>query len=207
MNQTAHVELAIPVSTVDHVRGPANAAITVVEYGDFQCPICRAVEPGVRMTRERFAGKARLIYRHLPIESAHPHALLAAEATEAAAAQGKFWPMHDRLMSSSWGRLARAARTAGSCAIVIAAFGSDLMGLCRRKIAGPRYEHFDPSARGIMKRATGSRYSRRPMVPTELSNRTQLALPRTMTKARRPIRQEFGSTGFNSHVAKTAIGL
>ena len=98
MNQAAHVELAVPVSAVDHVRGPANAAITVVEYGDFQCPICRAVEPGVRMTLERFAGKVRLIYRHFPIESAHPHALMAAEATEAAAAQGQFWPMHDRLM-------------------------------------------------------------------------------------------------------------
>lgn len=98
MHQPAHVELAVPVSAIDHVRGPDKAAITVVEYGDFQCPVCRAVEPGLRMTLERFSTQVRLVYRHFPIESAHPHALMAAEAAEAAAAQGQFWQMHDRLM-------------------------------------------------------------------------------------------------------------
>jgi len=98
MNHPTTIDLAIAVSAVDHVRGPERARVTVVEYGDFQCPICRATEPGLRMTLERFKDQVRLIYRHFPQESAHPHALIAAEATEAAAAQGQFWPMHDRLM-------------------------------------------------------------------------------------------------------------
>jgi protein-disulfide isomerase len=98
MSHAAPVDLAVAVSASDHVRGPEHAPITIVEYGDFECPVCRAAEPGVRMTLERFGARVRLVYRHFPIESAHPHALIAAEATEAAAAQGQFWPMHDRLL-------------------------------------------------------------------------------------------------------------
>jgi protein-disulfide isomerase len=92
------VDLLVPVTAIDHARGAAHARVTIVEYGDFECPICRAVEPGVRMVLERPPSDVRLVYRHFPIESVHPHALVAAEATEAAAAQGQFWPMHDRLL-------------------------------------------------------------------------------------------------------------
>ena len=92
------VDLLVPVAPVDHARGAARASVTIVEYGDFECPICRAVEPGVRMVLERAQSGVRLVYRHFPIESVHPYALVAAEATEAAAAQGQFWPMHDRLL-------------------------------------------------------------------------------------------------------------
>lgn len=97
MNATS--ALLDPVTALDHSRGAVHGRITIVEYGDFECPVCRAVEPGVRMVLERAPNDIRLIYRHLPIESAHPHALVAAEAAEAAAAQGKFWEMHDRLLT------------------------------------------------------------------------------------------------------------
>ena len=105
---TSTVDLLAPVVEVDHLRGAANARVTIVEYGDFECPICRAVEPGVRMVLDQWPRDVRLVFRHFPIESAHPHALLAAEATEAAAAQGKFWPMHDALLQTD-SRLNRKA--------------------------------------------------------------------------------------------------
>ena len=91
-------DLSVPVTDIDHARGATHAPVTIVEYGDFECPICRAAEPGVRMILEQQSSKIRLVYRHFPIESAHPHALMAAEAAEAAAAQGRFWEMHDLLM-------------------------------------------------------------------------------------------------------------
>ncbi|WP_433288819.1 Na+/H+ antiporter NhaA [Micromonospora sp. CA-244673] len=80
----------------DHVRGPANASVTLVQYGDFQCPYCGKAEPAVR----QLLGHAdlRFVWRHLPLPDVHPQARLAAEAAEAAAAQGKFWQMHDLLL-------------------------------------------------------------------------------------------------------------
>jgi Na+/H+ antiporter NhaA len=82
--------------TRDHVRGPADASVTLVQYGDFQCPYCGKAEPVVR----ELLGHAdlRYVWRHLPLSDVHPQARLAAEATEAAAAQGKFWQMHDLLL-------------------------------------------------------------------------------------------------------------
>ncbi|MGR6319011.1 Na+/H+ antiporter NhaA [Micromonospora soli] len=80
----------------DHVRGPAGASVTLVQYGDFQCPYCGKAEPAVR----QLLGHAdlRFVWRHLPLSDVHPEARLAAEAAEAAAAQGKFWQMHDLLL-------------------------------------------------------------------------------------------------------------
>ncbi|HLQ12518.1 MAG TPA: thioredoxin domain-containing protein [Steroidobacteraceae bacterium] len=92
------LDLKVPIGPTDHVRGSRDARITVVEYGDFECPICRAAEPGVRMLLDQHPTTVRLIYRHYPVESAHPHALMAAEAAEAAAAEDQFWPMHDLLL-------------------------------------------------------------------------------------------------------------
>jgi protein-disulfide isomerase len=108
MTEQAGQDLKVPIGPTDHVRGPPEARITVVEYGDFECPICRAAEPGVRMLLDQHPTTVRLIYRHCPIESAHPHALMAAEAAEAAAAEDQFWPMHDLLMRQN-ARLNRAA--------------------------------------------------------------------------------------------------
>jgi protein-disulfide isomerase len=81
----------------DHVRGPAKAPVTVVEYGDFQCPYCGQAEPVVRELLRDFAD-VQYVWRHLPLNDVHPQAQLAAEAAEAAADQGAFWEMHDLLL-------------------------------------------------------------------------------------------------------------
>jgi len=81
----------------DHVRGPAEAPVTVVEYGDFECPYCGQAEPVVRELLRDFAD-VRYVWRHLPLNDVHPRAQLAAEASEAAAEQGAFWEMHDLLL-------------------------------------------------------------------------------------------------------------
>ena len=81
----------------DHYRGPADAPVTVVEYGDFECPYCGQAEPIVRELLQEF-GDIRYVWRHLPLSDVHPHAQLAAEAAEAAASQGAFWAFHDLLL-------------------------------------------------------------------------------------------------------------
>ena len=93
-------ELALPVGGADHILGPAQAPVTVVEYGDFECPNCKQAAPAVKLLLQRFSGRVRFAYRHFPLEEIHPHALHAALAAEAAAAQGKFWPMHDLLFEN-----------------------------------------------------------------------------------------------------------
>ena len=92
------VDLAYDVDPErDHIRGPLDAPVTVVEYGDFECPYCGRAEPQVRELLRDFAD-VRYVWRHLPLSDVHPNAELAAEASEAAAAQGAFWPMHDLLL-------------------------------------------------------------------------------------------------------------
>ena len=81
----------------DHVRGPDDAPVTLVEYGDFQCPYCGEAYPVVNELRARFGDQLRFVFRHMPLSDLHPRAPFAAEAAEAAAAQGCFWQMHDRL--------------------------------------------------------------------------------------------------------------
>jgi Na+/H+ antiporter NhaA len=94
------VDLAVPVDARhDQIRGPADARITLVEYGDFECPYCGQAEPVVRELLAGF-GDLRYVWRHLPLSDVHPHAQLAAEAAEAAGAQGAFWPMHDLLFAN-----------------------------------------------------------------------------------------------------------
>ena len=91
-------DLVVPVDDArDHIRGPEKAPVTVVEYGDFECPYCGLAEPAVRELLRDF-GDVRYVWRHLPLTDVHPHAQLAAEATEAAAKQGAFWGMHDLLL-------------------------------------------------------------------------------------------------------------
>ncbi|MGW5638649.1 Na+/H+ antiporter NhaA [Streptomyces sp. NPDC003832] len=93
------VDLVVPVDPGrDHVRGPRHAPVTVVEYGDFECLYCARAEPVVRELLGDF-DDVRYVWRHLPLTDVHPHAQLAAEAAEAAAAQGRYWQMHDLLLS------------------------------------------------------------------------------------------------------------
>lgn len=93
-------ELSVPVNRIDHALGASDAALTVVEYGDFECPNCKQAAPAVKLLLTRFAGRVRFVYRHFPLEGVHPHALHAALAAEAAAGQGKFWEMHDLLFEN-----------------------------------------------------------------------------------------------------------
>lgn len=91
------LDLAVPVDPQrDHLRGPAESPVTIVEYGDFECPYCGRAEPSIRELLADF-GDVRYVWRHLPLLDVHPNAQLAAEASEAAALQGKFWEMHDAL--------------------------------------------------------------------------------------------------------------
>ena len=92
--------LAVVVAAMDHRAGPEHAPVIVVEYGDFECPSCAAVEPALRHLRELHGPALSFVFRHFPLEGAHPHALAAAEAAEAAGAQGKFWLMHDLLLAN-----------------------------------------------------------------------------------------------------------
>ncbi len=89
--------LTQPVSAHDHSEGPADAPLSLVEYGDYQCPYCGAAYPVVKRLQKRLGKKLRFVFRNFPLTQVHPHALIAAEAAEAAALQGKFWEMHDLL--------------------------------------------------------------------------------------------------------------
>jgi hypothetical protein len=83
----------------DHVRGPVDAPLTLVEYGDFECPFCGRATGTVEELRAHFGDRLRYVFRHVPLVDVHPHARLAAEAAEAAGAQGRFWELHDRLFA------------------------------------------------------------------------------------------------------------
>lgn len=89
------MSLAKPVEDTDHVLGPADAPVTLVEYGDFQCPHCRAAHFYLKNVLATVGDDMRFVFRHMPLTQIHPMAQLAAEAAEAAGAQGKFWLMHD----------------------------------------------------------------------------------------------------------------
>lgn len=89
--------LASPVRPRDHALGRADAPLTLVEYGDFECLFCGRAYPELKRVLRQFEGKVRFVFRHFPLSEEHPHAQHAAEVAEAAAAQGRFWEMHDLL--------------------------------------------------------------------------------------------------------------
>src|SRR4051794_24369801 len=90
--------LAIPVSDQrDHIQGPRTATVTLVEYGDYECSYCGEAYPVLKELVKQFADQMRLVFRNFPLTQIHPHAQNAAEAAEAASAQGRFWEMHDML--------------------------------------------------------------------------------------------------------------
>jgi protein-disulfide isomerase len=91
------MSLAKPVDQTDHSLGPADAPVTLVEYGDFQCPYCRAAHFYLKNVLATMGQDMRFVFRHMPLAQIHPMAQPAAEAAEAAGAQGKFWPMHDAI--------------------------------------------------------------------------------------------------------------
>src|SRR6202044_1590923 len=89
--------LKVPVTTEDHAQGPANAPVTLVEYGDYECPYCGQAYPIVKELQKLEGKSLRFVFRNFPLAQVHPHAVHAAYAAEAAAKQGKFWEMHDKL--------------------------------------------------------------------------------------------------------------
>jgi len=109
-------DLVVPVSAHDHIRGPANAPLTLVQYADFQCPHCAAAYPEVAAIANELSDSLRLVLRHFPLSQVHPQAQRAAEAAEAAAGHGRFWEMasllyenQEELDDHSLGRYARKA--------------------------------------------------------------------------------------------------
>ena len=87
--------LRVPVTQHDHCLGPPNAAVTLVEYGDYECPHCGLAHPIVKLVRAHFGDNLQFVFRHFPLSQAHPNAESAAEAAEYAGAHGRFWEMHD----------------------------------------------------------------------------------------------------------------
>jgi protein-disulfide isomerase len=89
--------LTVPLNERDHVIGPETAPVTIVEYGDYECPYCGAAHPNVKALQKSLGDNLRFAYRHFPLSQIHLHSFQAAEAAEAAGAQGHFWEMHDVL--------------------------------------------------------------------------------------------------------------
>ncbi len=96
MEDDGLIRLAVPVGPDDHVRGPADAPVTLVEYGDFECPYCGVASRAVSELEEKYGDRLRVVFRSFPLEQ-HRHAQAAAEAAEFAADHGKFWELHDTL--------------------------------------------------------------------------------------------------------------
>jgi len=95
------LRLVLPVGARDHAQGPAGAGVTLLEYGDFECEHCAEAFPVLREVKRWLSGALRYVFRHFPVVGKHPNAMRAAEAAEAAGAQGRFWEMHDLLCERS----------------------------------------------------------------------------------------------------------
>jgi protein-disulfide isomerase len=90
-------ELKVPVSAEDHIRGPARAPVTLVEYGDYECGHCGAAHPIVQQVQKHFGKELRFVFRHFPLSQVHPLAETAAESAEFVGENGRFWEMHDNI--------------------------------------------------------------------------------------------------------------
>ena len=97
MPNNENPQLSVPVSGKDHAEGSENAQVTLVEYGDYECPYCGEAYKIVKKIQEQMGEKLRFVFRNFPLAQSHPHAMHAAEAAEIAAENGKFWEMHDAL--------------------------------------------------------------------------------------------------------------
>jgi protein-disulfide isomerase len=93
-------QLRVPVTSLDHVLGDDNAPVTVVEYGDYECPHCAAAQPVLAQILKHFGEQLRFVYRHFPMVEVHPASGKAAEAAEFAGSRGRFWPMHQAIFAN-----------------------------------------------------------------------------------------------------------
>jgi protein-disulfide isomerase len=119
--------LSIPVTEKDHAQGRPDAPVTLVEYGDYECPYCGKAYPVVKELQRRMGDRLRFVFRNFPLNTLHEHAGVAAQAAEAAAAQGKFWEMHDILYENQQ-ELADVQQYALRLGLEIYRFESDLSG-------------------------------------------------------------------------------
>jgi protein-disulfide isomerase len=128
MRTSFEAALTLPVSDErDHIQGPSDAPVTLVEYGDYQCPYCGAAYPIIKDVQASMGDRLRFVFRNFPITTAHPQAEQAAEAAEAAGVQDRFWPMHD-LLYENQRHLAdeNLLRYAGRLGLDVDSFGHDL---------------------------------------------------------------------------------
>ncbi len=120
--------LTVPVGPRDHVQGPPTAPVTLLEYGDYECPYCGLAHPIVKQIQWQLGDQLCFVFRHFPLSTIHPHAEHAAEAAEAAGAQGKFWQMHDMLFEHQQALDdVHLIEYASSLNLDLARFRSDLM--------------------------------------------------------------------------------
>jgi protein-disulfide isomerase len=96
-NASRPLDLLTPADRDDHSQGPANAPVTLIQYADFECLHCARAQPILRQLREEIPDAFRRVFRHFPLVADHPRSAMAARAAVAAARQGRFWEMHDRL--------------------------------------------------------------------------------------------------------------
>jgi protein-disulfide isomerase len=99
-NEKAMAKLRVPVGPGDHVQGPANASVTLVEYGDYECPHCGHAYSIVKALQKQFGNRLRFVFRNFPLRELHPHAEAAAETAEFAGEHRKFWEMHDLIFEN-----------------------------------------------------------------------------------------------------------
>lgn len=124
----------VEISTSGWIRGKPDAKVTLIEYGDFQCPACKAAEPLVRQAQSEFKDDLKFVFKHFPLTSIHPNAVLGARAAEAAGIQGKFWEMHDWLYDyqEMWSALpavealAKIKEQANALDLDVEKFGKDM---------------------------------------------------------------------------------
>ena len=171
------VDLAYDVDpTRDHIRGPLDAPVTVVEYGDFECPYCGRAEPQVRELLRDFSD-VRYVWRHLPLSDVHPHAEHAAEAAEAAAAQDAFWPMHDLLLTHQDAlETSDLVGYAGRLGLDVERFAGDLEACLGRERIAADVESADLS--GVSRHADFFVNGRRHYGPTTSPRSPQPSAPR-----------------------------
>jgi Na+/H+ antiporter NhaA len=169
----ALVDLAVDVDPArDHIRGPDDAGVTLLEYGDYECPYCGHAEGVIRELLASFGDDLRYVWRHLPLNDVHPHAQLAAEAAEAAGAQGRFWAMHDTLLAHQDAlRPVDLVRYAEQLGLDVPRFWDEL----RRRVYAPRVAEDVASAdaSGVSGTPTFFINSRRHYGPYDLETLTE----------------------------------
>ena len=147
MSPTHPITLAVPPEPTDHAQGPEHARVVVMEYGDFECPSCKVAAATPSLLMDRYPNQVRFVFRNFPLEEAHPHALLAAECAEAAAAQGKFWQMYEVLFrNQAHLKSADLKRYAGELGMDMARYAAEMddhvyLQKVREHIAGGRLSH------------------------------------------------------------------